>query len=199
MRKLIILISLGFLCACNTQQNDEQKAALTTTLELSEADYLKMGDDIANQTQTMLMANVANAIKSKGVAGAVDFCNEKAIPLTDSFSEKYHVFIQRLSDKNRNEQNAIQTELDQSIWEEMSQLLKDTALAAKHIVKSTDEGTYYYKAINIAMPTCLSCHGSKKYDISAETLKAIAAKYPNDKATGYKMGDFRGMWKIKLN
>ena len=46
-----------------------------------------------------------------------------------------------------------------------------------------------YKPLMINKKVCLKCHG----DITNEKLKnTIAKKYPEDKATGYKMGDIRG-------
>ena len=53
----------------------------------------------------------------------------------------------------------------------------------------------YYKAIRIEMPACLQCHGTKE-DISPETLSIIRKKYPTDRATGFKMGDYRATWKL---
>lgn len=49
------------------------------------------------------------------------------------------------------------------------------------------------------MAACLKCHGNKTSDISVETLQSIEINYPQDLATGYAVGDLRGMWKIELN
>lgn len=70
---------------------------------------------------------------------------------------------------------------------------------AKHLVMREKNTVYYYKAISIGMPTCLKCHGDKSVEIDPLALKLIAQKYPEDKATGYKIGELRGMWKIKMN
>lgn len=45
------------------------------------------------------------------------------------------------------------------------------------------------------MPTCLKCHGGAE-DIAGGTRAVLAEKYPRDRATGYQLGDLRGMWKI---
>lgn len=48
-----------------------------------------------------------------------------------------------------------------------------------------------------AIPTggvCLACHGS---DIAPEVKAAIAAAYPQDQATGFKMGQLRGAFSIR--
>ena len=56
----------------------------------------------------------------------------------------------------------------------------------------------YTKAIKIPNGMCLNCHGEPGTDISAETQKALAELYPEDKAIGHKIGDLRGMWSIRI-
>ena len=53
----------------------------------------------------------------------------------------------------------------------------------------------YYAPIRIGMPTCLKCHGEAK-DIDAPALSKIKELYPFDKAIDYKIGEFRGAWKV---
>jgi hypothetical protein len=52
--------------------------------------------------------------------------------------------------------------------------------------------------IIVSQPLCLQCHGSES-DIAAETREAILAIYPDDKATGYRLNDLRGIWRIILS
>ena len=192
MRKILVfgIISLVvFSCQTNNK-----------TLTLSEQqDYLSKGDSIATQAQQVLMKNVSAAIQEKGVAGAVDFCNINAMPLTDSVSNLNAVSIQRISEKNRNPNNAIVSELDKSALEQIKIMLKDTSISTKHLIVQESGNVYYYKPIPLGMPTCLSCHGNTTTDIAPETLQVIQSKYPTDKATGYQLGELRGLWKIKMN
>ena len=178
------------LAACSSPKID-----LTTTDDES---YLLVGDSISTAAQNVLLTNVAQAIKTGGVSNAISFCNEQAIPLTDSISTHYTKNIKRLSDRNRNPDNAIESDLDESAWESIKLLVADST-DAKHLVMREKNTVYYYNAISIGMPTCLKCHGDKSVEIDPAALKLIAQKYPEDKATGYKMGELRGMWKIKMN
>ena len=192
MRKVLIfgIISIVVL-SCQTNNK---------TLTVSEQqDYLSKGDSIATQAQQVLMKNVSTAIQEKGVAGAVDFCNINAMPLTDSLSTLNAVNIQRISEKNRNPNNAIVSELDKSALEQIKIMLKDTSISTKHLIVQESGNVYYYKAIPLGMPTSISCHGNTTTDITPETLKVIQTKYPTDKATGYQLGELRGLWKIKMN
>ena len=56
----------------------------------------------------------------------------------------------------------------------------------------------YYKPIRIALPACLKCHGEPISDIDVATSEKIQNLYPADLATGYKLNDFRGLWKIEF-
>lgn len=178
----IATLLLPFIVASCKQatQNEKQISALK-----------RQADSIATVSQMILLQNVAGAIQKGGIDYAIEFCNIQAMPLTDSIADHLKVYIQRLSDKNRNPDNAIQTQMDSIAWEKMKSEKTD-------FTKQDKNGeVYYYKPILIAMPTCIKCHGGKN-DISESTQRIINQKYPNDKAVGYQMGDLRGMWKIKL-
>ncbi len=187
---IIILAFFAILAGC-----------MQTSNTLSEADkksYLTLGDSIATYTQLMLLKNLTQAIEDRGTTGAVAFCSEKAIPLSQDASETHHVQISRLTDKNRNPDNKLSSETDKKAWSAISQLMNDKETPQKHWIGKEGDAVYYYKAIPLGMPTCLSCHGKKDGDIAAETLQEISKRYPNDLATGYEMGQLRGVWKVQL-
>lgn len=173
--------------------------SISTKNTINENMYLRKGDSIATTAQHALLLNVMQAAKTGGIAKAVDYCNIKAMPLTDSLSQNTNSIIKRLSDKNRNPSNAIKTTEDSLAWSKIKEIMSDTLYTNKHFVTHHNNNVYYYKAITIAIPACLNCHGNEGSDLSAETLQIINTKYPHDKATGYKMGELRGMWKIKLD
>lgn len=186
MKTFLALLSVIFLVSCNRQPKE---------LSVSEKEeYLVLGDKISSEAQMVLLSNVSQKIQESGTVGAVDFCNEKALVLTDSVADIYTKNIQRLSDRNRNPKNVIQFETDQKAWKSLQQNPENNQL-----VLQEENSVYYYKSIPLGMPTCLMCHGNKQTDITPETLEIINLKYPEDKATDYKTGDLRGMWKIKVN
>lgn len=183
-KHFIFVLTITALSACSNHKqqiiSEEEKASL-----------MLLGDSISVEMQNVLLQNVGEAIQKGGTDYAVEFCNIQAMPLTDSIADNHKVYIQRLSDKNRNPTNAIQTPLDSIAWEKIKN--EKTAF----IEQDKNREVYYYKPISMAMPTCIKCHGGKT-DILESTQKIITQKYPGDKATGYQMGDLRGMWKIKL-
>ena len=175
-----------FLVSCNPKQQPDNAA-------INEVDtmyFIQQGDSISTIMQRVLLSNVMKATKAAGPAYAVTFCNERAMPLTDSLSEKYHCQIQRISDKYRNPSNK-PTKYDEDIL-----LRSGSSNSGEPLLVSENGRVVYYKPIRIAMPACLNCHGTDNKDIAPKTLEAIVQKYPNDLAVGYKEGDFRGLWKI---
>lgn len=151
-------------------------------------------DSIATLSQNVLLQNVAGAIQKGGTEYAVDFCQVEAIPITDSLSKEVQMYIQRITDKNRNPKNNLKTKTDRSIFDEFkrkSELFDTLLIEEKQYV--------YYKRINLAMPTCLKCHGNPQADIEEKTLKKIQAHYPKDKALEYQIKELRGVWKINIS
>lgn len=170
-----------------------------TMSEAGKQEYLRNGDSIVTEVQRLLLENVSRAVQEQGFPGAVEFCSEKAMMLTDVSSQGGGIVVQRLSDRNRNPENALRSPEDSLAWMRMADILKDTLYPVKHFVTGgAGKETYYYKAITISMPTCLKCHGDTERDISRETLLAIGAIYPSDKATGYQAGEWRGIWKVRF-
>jgi len=49
------------------------------------------------------------------------------------------------------------------------------------------------------MPACLKCHGNIETDINVSTRNKLTELYPNDLATGYKLNEFRGLWKVEFS
>jgi len=182
----LLIATAIFVASCSSQQ---QKAA-----ELSQSidtfALLLKGDTISAQVQKVLLSNVMQAIKAGGPEYAVTFCNERAMPLTDSLAKANNCMIQRVSDKYRNPANKL-TEYDQEIWKQLN-----SSTPANPILVAENGKMVFYKPIEIAMASCLTCHGTAGKEINEKTAKIISEKYPNDLATGYEEGDLRGLWKI---
>lgn len=161
-----------------------------SSIELEQSD-LEKGKSLALQTKSILGKNLMQAVKQKGAEGAVEFCNERAIYLTDSMGKKLNSIIKRVTDKPRNENNlANANELE--ILESLK-LEKNKQGVLKEI-----EGKKigYFKIETNEM--CMKCHGNLDSDISTKTAHKINEIYPNDKAIGYQPNELRGMWVVEI-
>lgn len=175
-----------FLVSCNPKLQPDNAAKN----EVDTMSFTQQGDSISTIMQRVLLSNLIQATKAGGPSYAVAFCNERAMSLTDSLSEKYHCRIQRISEKYRNPTNK------PNKYDEDVLLRLGSSTSGEPLLVSENGRVVYYKPIRIANPACLNCHGNEGKEIAVKTLEAIRKKYPDDMATGYKEGDLRGMWKI---
>ena len=180
---------------------DIKKAEDTKTEEIGETksqevNYLDAGQQLAMKTKSSLASHLVAAIGEKGPEGAVEFCNIKAIPNTDSMSLELNAHIKGVSDKPRNPANqANEAELAYiKAWKEAK--AKGLKFAPK-VIEINDKMVGYYPIITNEM--CMQCHGKPNSDIKASTLENINNLYPNDMATGYKLDEIRGIFVVEMS
>lgn len=194
----IIAICSLFLFSCKEKVDKEESTEIVEVkTAVDEKAMAKLADSIAIHAQKTLLSNVVNAIQKGGTEYAVDFCNTTAISITDSIADLYTVNIQRITNKPRNPDNHLATTQDSLVWNRMLQFAQNEGKLPAGSLENDGVDYYYYKPIAMGMPTCVQCHGGAN-DINPRTKDIINQRYPNDQATGYKTGDFRGLWKIKM-
>jgi hypothetical protein len=94
------------------------------------------------------------------------------------------VKVRRASLKYRNANNS-----PDKIDTDVLNKIKESKNFKMPLVVKTSVGHRVYKPIAIKKP-CLSCHGT---NINKDTAKEITKLYPNDNATGYEIGQLRGV------
>lgn len=160
-------------------------------------DYRALGDTVVNATQTALTTALTKAVEEQGTDYAVQFCNVHAMRIADSLSQKYNCTVRRISEKYRNPADKPQSENDKAVLAAFQQNKLD-GKDMDPVVKDEGNAVVYYKPILIWLPTCMKCHGDTKSDIKPSTLKLIQKYYPDDHATDFRPGDFRGAWKVRF-
>ncbi len=163
-----------------------------TTPQEEYESIVKTGNEVSTALMQTLGKNLKQHLKSDGPLGAATFCSTQAFPLTDKVSTQYgkEISLKRISLKERNPANAAQGS-EKAILEALQKLQNSGVVLPKYLVERVDDTTAkYYKPLSINKGVCLKCHG----DISGNAKLAdfMKSSYPNDKATGYKMGDLRG-------
>jgi len=157
--------------------------------------WLAKGKQLALATKAVLGQNLMKAISEKGPEGAVEFCNTRAIHLTDSMAAELNASIKRVSDQPRNPNNSA-SEHERTIIE-----LYKSSMAEGNEIKPVLEGQNgkmvgYYPITTNAM--CLKCHGTPNEQVNAPTLAKLSELYPNDQATGYAENELRGIWVVEM-
>jgi hypothetical protein len=147
--------------------------------------------------QERLKGELAAAIKADGVANAVSLCQTTAPDLSTEFTDSSRFEVMRTSLKLRNPENA------PGAWERevLNEFQQKAAAGANpktlerydEIVTPEGDKLFRYMSGIPAGEICLNCHGSEiKPDVKAELVRY----YPDDKATGYRLGELRGAFSL---
>jgi hypothetical protein len=208
MRKkiCILLFLIGLYgCGSNERVSKEVFEEVNKSMEVkkvNEADVikeaLKWGDEISTEAQSQLITALQNAIGEKGIPGAIEFCNVQALPILNEVASKYNVKIRRASHRYRNPEDK-PLDFEELILDAYAYNLENDISNEPNIQKlENGEILFYSKAIHIPNALCLNCHGTIGKEISPETEIKLMELYPEDKATGHKLGDLRGIWSIQI-
>ena len=195
---LIVLLFIAVIIAgCGGDEQGE------TDPQIEQAKALQSENDLlcrrAAEKLTVIFAGelkeeLMNAMSVGGSVSAIEVCQVKAPKISQIFSIN-GVKIKRVAERFRNLDNrATVRQL------EIMADFKDTLTAPEYIGEWTRSDTaevyHYYKPI-YTQPICLNCHGGLQ-TLSPGVIDAVRKYYPNDKATGFKVGELRGMFVVEI-
>jgi hypothetical protein len=162
------------------------------------------GDDAligeARKVATMMPPKLLSALQEEigrsGPEGAIPVCKDMAPKMAGEISQQTGWKIKRVSLKARNDARAIP-----DAWEKAALEDFDKRAAAGEPPAQLEKGEKvgneyrYVKALPV-QPLCLSCHGPA--DLLSPAVKtALGQNYPNDRATGYSVGQIRGAISVR--
>lgn len=194
----IVLMSILFVldsCTGNQVSNNDTKK-LQSTVPETQINYLQTGKDLAIQTKSSLAKYLVAALSEKGTAGAVEFCNTKAIPITDSMSIVLNTKIKRVSDKPRNLHNSA-NEAELAFIKKWKEAKAKGEEQPAIVTEIDGKMVGYYPIVTNQM--CIQCHGKPYTDIKSDALNKIKKLYPTDQAIGYAENEIRGIFVVEMN
>jgi hypothetical protein len=158
---------------------------------LTQEQMIQKGTDVSKALVQKLGGELKTQMQAGGPIAALHFCSQNALILTDQIAKESGTSLKRVSLQNRNPVNAATPEEKTVLNQWQAMINNKETLPAYKLVKLTNGHTAYYKPIVINNEACLKCHG----DVAGDSPlgKTIKETYPEDQATGYKMGDLRGM------
>ncbi len=145
--------------------------------------------DAAVQAVASLRKALAAALRAalaEGPQHAVEVCRLEA-PAITARARSAGVVVGRTSDRLRNPANAPEDWMRPLLAEFRG---RDPEPGASRSVDLGPRGTGYVEPIYV-QPLCTTCHGSA---VDPDLLRAIRAQYPEDRAVGYEVGEFRGLF-----
>ena len=147
--------------------------------------YIKMlGSALKKEVKSKMKEDPTGAL-------AMGFCSTKAEEITEKVNNQlpHYADVRRTALKVRNPKNAPDA-TDTKVMEAYEKAIEEGKFTPKDI-KMVEVGDTYriYKPL-VTKKLCITCHGANLSDDIKAVLKKV---YPNDKATGFKEGDLRGV------
>lgn len=185
MRLMIVCTAAAMLTAAARASAQDDVAQRTEAARAAAADFGKT-----------LIGQLQQAIAAGGAVNAIGVCHAIAPDIAAQKSAEWKMSIRRTSLKLRQRANA------PDAWERRQLLRFEERKAAGENPAAIETGEYaekdgkrvfrYIKAIPTGQ-LCLACHGPS---IAPEVAARLKALYPQDAATGFKVGDLRGAFTI---
>jgi hypothetical protein len=151
---------------------------------------------VATMLPPRLLAALQEEISKSGPEGAIPVCMDMAPKMAGEISRQTGWKVKRASLKARNDARAIP-----DAWEKAALEDFDKRAAAGEPPAQLEKGEKvgneyrYVKALPV-QPLCLSCHGHVD-QLTPAVRSAIGQHYPNDRATGYSVGQIRGAISVR--
>jgi hypothetical protein len=174
------IIALLALVACS-------KSTPPESVDVTPAQRQRGAALVGELKKSLLQA--VTAAMGQGVPAAVEACAAQAPVLTAAVAREGAV-VGRATDKPRNPQNAASGWQAEALAHFAKLKRSGTPLQGQAFVRALPDGRIAYAEPLVIQELCVSCHGAA---IAPEVTAVIAAKYPTDRATGYAVGDLRGV------
>jgi Protein of unknown function (DUF3365) len=157
-------------------------------------DARKVSDQLAEKFRGLLLQEIGKG----GFSSAVRVCSELAQEITLQLSAGTGHQVRRISLKYRNPMN-IPDAYEQRKLEEFNVLNQKKELSNEYseIIEEHGKRSLRYLRPLIVAPLCITCHGPKE-NIPQEVKTILADRYPDDRATGFLVGDVRGAITVKI-
>lgn len=158
--------------------------------------WIAQGRDLSRQLGEELKAELGRTMEKGGPIGAIPVCRDQAPTIAARLSALSGARVGRTALAVRNPRNA-PDEFDRAVLEGFARALEAGGVegpleAAFWVNRGGTVERRYLRAI-VTDGLCVTCHGA---DIAPDLAAAIAREYPQDKATGFSVGQLRGAFKI---
>jgi len=148
---------------------------------------------LVGELKKSLLGAVTAAL-NEGAPKAIEACHAMAPALTAAVAREGAV-VGRATRKPRNPANAASGWQADALSHFEQLVASGTPLAGATFTRMLDGGRAAYAEPLVIAEVCTTCHGTQV----ADDVKAVLAeKYPADQATGYVVGDLRGVAWVEL-
>jgi hypothetical protein len=163
-------------------------------VETALAEARRAAKELAEQLKELLRQELGRG----GLDGAIAVCAEVAQEKTADYRATSKNDIRRVSLRRRNPANEPDA-YERAVLESFDRLPVEARPKAKHwevVSEDGRESLRYLKPL-VASAMCLTCHGDLE-GIPDPVRRALREHYPDDRATGFDVGDVRGAITIRI-
>ena len=186
----LVLPLLVIGCRRANRQSLQPPAPDSASIALARAAADSLGSE--------LMGLLRQAMDRGGPALAIQFCADSAQARTLRHWKK-GLYIRRVSERVRNADDTPDA-IERGLLQRLAGLKRDGRMPAEIIeVMRAADGTYelqYMRPI-LMQARCLPCHGDPG-SLDPAVHAVLARRYPEDRATGYGVGDLRGAVSVRV-
>jgi hypothetical protein len=152
----------------------------------------------AGELTAKLKSLLKEELSRGGFDGAIAVCAVVAQESTAAYRETFKNDIRRVSLRRRNPANE-PDDYERAVLESFDRLPVDERPEAEHweVVSEDGEESLRYLKPLVTQPLCLTCHGDRA-TMAPAVREALAEHYPDDRATGFDVGDVRGAVTIQI-
>lgn len=173
--------------------------AQATEADDAHARYLEENRKTAQEFMQTLGGTLKQQIEAGGIESAIGVCKQVAPALAAQYSSDTRT-VKRVSLKARNKVQGTPDHWEKMVLEGFDQDQQAGKPPAEMEVTAYSESSdgrwfRYVKAIP-AQAMCLKCHGTEQ-DIPEGVKALLKTEYPEDRATGYSVGQIRGAISIR--
>ncbi len=165
-------------------------SAETAAQTSADAEFAAEAKAATNRLQIELKKELSAAMKEGGPVAAIEVCHTRAPEIAQEVGTQTELSVGRVSRNNRNPDNAA-SRAEAAVLAEF-----ETRPAMQDTVVAHDGQRTYMRAIRIGAPLCLNCHGSESM-LEPQLKGRLAELYPQDRATGFEVGDLRGAFVVR--
>lgn len=149
---------------------------------------------------TQLQAELKQALVPGAPENAVPVCRDAAPRIAGEISRQTGMKVSRVSLKPRNPLLGTPDAWEQAALQQLESRLakgeKPETLELTEVVSEPGSRSLRFMKGIPVQDLCVACHGNPA-EFLPNVKDALAANYPNDKATGYRKGMLRGALSVK--
>lgn len=185
MKKILIFASL--LTGCTTPGVEVQSPSPKHVEEMRA---------IAKTLSTQLGGRLKAEIDANGAESAIVVCKKIAPQIAADLSRQTGWKVGRVGTRIRNAESGTPDAWNANALDTFSARMKqgekaDAMELAQVVTESSGKSHLRYAKAVALQPMCSACHGSSDF-MPDGVKRRLQTEYPNDKATGYNVGDLRG-------